>query len=346
MYFSKLPKVNYGFHGANNSVEYRKTAVDITSRVKIAEYVSLYRNNFSDYVILDEERPDTLAYKLYEKADLHWIFFLANNMINPYESWPRSTKELKSHIDEKYKGTSIFVPDIWKPRLDDAGDYEYSIIYTPLERITDPYKEFLKRDLTNSELFQIYDATEVKVFIEGKMYETKINKINSDFYEIRVDTKGWPSNSSPTNSFIFYEIVNYGEKFTVRSPITRIIPEGRYSVHNFLVNGEYRDPKQSFKEGSSEYESSPYNHFIHPLTSEAINDGLFSNPQEDTFADVFAIQGSDRNYLNSSFYITNEYYELEQNEKKRRIKVPKPQLVQSVISSMEEIFKKNRGSLI
>jgi len=349
MYFSKLPRVTYNYLDINEDIQ-KKIAIDITTRVKIAEYISNYRNNFNDYTIKDGERPDTLADKLYDKSDLHWIFFITNNMINPYESWPRSSRELKSFIDEKYSGFSLFVPDIWKPRLNLDNEYEYSIAYTSLDNIEDYNLGFFKESLTTKQLLGIMKSTKVKVFIENGMYEVDVKKINSEFYEIRVEKGNWSTDPSITNSYVFFEIENFGKKITVRAPITRAVQEGRYAVHNFELDGEYRDPNQAFESGSFVYGEGPYGpygHFIQPEIDELISDGFFVNVQRDTFADLYAIKGSDGTYLNPTYFVSNEIHEQRINESKRRIKVPKPPLVQAVVNSLEEIFKKTNviGSL-
>lgn len=345
MYFSKLPKVSYNYIDSDYKIQ-KKIAVDITSRAKIAEYVSLYKNNFDKYTIRDEERPDTLAHKLYDRSDLHWVFFLVNNMINPYDSWPRSSVELNSHINEKYSGTSVFVPDVWSPRFNIDEDYEYSIAYTEIKKVLTFDSGFEKKLLDKTTLLRINTDTPVKIYLGGTMYETSVVKVNPEFYEVHIQTKGWAKNPTLTNAFLFYEVENFGTKLTIRVPITRIIQEGRYSVNSFHVNGDYRDPSQSFEVGSSPYGEGafgPYGYFIHPPTDDFISDGYFGNIQKPSFAYYYAILGEDGNYLNSDYYETNESYELKINEAKRKIFVPKPPLVQQVVNSLDQIFK-NSGS--
>jgi hypothetical protein len=341
MYFSKLPKVSYNYRDSEYNIQ-KKLAVDITSRVKVAEYISLYKNNFNKYTIRDEERPDTLAHKLYDRSDLHWVFYIVNNMINPYDSWPRSTVELNSHIDEKYSGTSIFVPDIWFSRLDLDENYEYSVAYTDVGKINDFSSGFEKNAIPNKSLLKINEKTSIKVHINGVMYNTKIKNIRPEFYEVRIETKEWGFNPSLTNAFLFYEIENFGSKITIRVPITRIIQHGRYSINNFHVNGEYRDPAQSFEAGSRPYGEGPfgpYGYFVHPPIDDFISDGYFGNIQKPSFAYYYAIKDEDGAYLNADYYETNELYESKANESKRKILVPKPTLVQQVVNSLDQIFK-------
>ena len=348
MYFLNFPSIDYRFFDANQ-VSRRKTAINITNRMKLIEYVKKYKSNFTRYTVSDGERPDTLAHRLYERSDLHWIFYLANDMINPYTSWPMSNIDLDRYINEKYNGASFYTPDIWKPRKDEDNSTDFSIAY--LYRVLDG---FTLEDLTESQiendfepiaiennfLLALTENSKVKVRVDGTVFETTVLKINSDFYEVVLDKKNWNLNfSDATENYLIYEVVNYGEPRCIRVPITRIVNERRYSANQFKYNEEYRDPNQVFTDGVSEYSTNPYAQFVHPFNSESINLGSFANSLEESFADVYAIKNTDGEYLSASYYTTNEDYELSLNESKRNILVPRPIMVEQVMKSLTEIFR-------
>lgn len=347
MYFKNFPKIYYPFYNTDQKRK-EKISVNITNRLKIVKYIKNNKTNFNLYTIKDGERPDTLAHKLYDRSDLHWIFFLCNDMFNPYESWPMINKDLISYIDEKYKGTSLFTPEIWKTSESSESTpeipvYNYEILYVPIEKITQNNLDSFKNDvyLKESNLCNIKTDTKIKVVLDGVIYDTNIIKINSEFYEIVVETKSW-NYLSESQNYLIYENEEYGVKYCVKVPITRIISKHKNSIKEFRVSGEYRDPGQTLQSGLIPEDDYfyPYYYFVHPLEfSEKVNYGNFMNYDSETFADSFAKENNDGEYLNPSYYITNEYYELSLNERKRRIFVPKPSLVEMVIRTFEEIFK-------
>jgi len=367
MYFKNFPRVNYLYYDKDQNIV-SKVAVNITARMKILNYVRTYRTNFDRYLIKDGERPDTLSHRLYERPDLHWIFFLVNDMFNPYESWPMSQRDLEEYVKEKYSGSSFFAPDIWKPRVvdeipnstdDEIGSltkYEYKILdgFDVADlTLTQINNGFQGITIPTSDLKKITVGSTVKVVVNGSLFTTTILEVNSEFFEIALETKSWNSSlSSSSQHYLVYQIDNFGEKRCIRVPITRLVNERRYSVHEFRHQGEYRDPSQVFLKGSVPYSTSltdtnPYNFFIHPFGGEAINAGNFANPSQKeslkSFAEVYAMKDSDGNYLNSSYYLTNEEYELEENEKKRKIFVPRPSMVNQVVQAMKEIFSNISG---
>ena len=57
---------------------------------------------FSKYLVLDGERPDTVAKKLYEDENLDWIILLSNNMINVQDEWPMGQYDFQRYLENKY----------------------------------------------------------------------------------------------------------------------------------------------------------------------------------------------------------------------------------------------------
>ena len=57
---------------------------------------------FSKYLVLDGERPDSVAKKLYEDENLDWIILLSNNIINVQDEWPMGQFDFQRYLDNKY----------------------------------------------------------------------------------------------------------------------------------------------------------------------------------------------------------------------------------------------------
>ena len=78
-------------------------AVDITTGFKVREFI---RNaggvSYSPYVVKDGERPDTVAFKVYDDPTLDWTVLLANGIQNIYDEWPKDSETFKDYIIEKY----------------------------------------------------------------------------------------------------------------------------------------------------------------------------------------------------------------------------------------------------
>lgn len=88
-----------------------KVVKDVTVRAKISEYFKNAAMTSLPYEIQDGERPETLSHRIYERADLHWLILLFNEIHDPTFEWPLSSAELESKIAKKYNGHVIYYPD-------------------------------------------------------------------------------------------------------------------------------------------------------------------------------------------------------------------------------------------
>lgn len=330
MYFKYLPSIDYPYYNIDEKL-IKKASKNIFSRVKFSEYVKTYKTNFDEYTIRDSERPDTLSYRLYERPDLHWMFFLINEMINPYYSWPLSTKDLQSYIDDKYPGASFFAPKIWKNSSQDLFLGSLSSVNNETS--------FTEIEISLDLIDVLVPNSPVKVSLDGEFFETVVLDKRDKFYELSLEKKSWDLTNA-TNKYLYYEIDYFGEPACLKIPITRTIDFKKYSVNQFQYNDEYRDPSMTFEKGVFSLEENPYNFYPFPFNTENLTNGNFANysPDTESFADVFAIANNDGEYMDASYYKTNEEYELEINESKRNILIPKPQLVEEILKQIKEIF--------
>jgi hypothetical protein len=59
--------------------------------------------NYTYHELQEGDRPDVVATKLYGNGDLHWTFFLVNDLNNYYDWW-KDQITFENYINQKYKG--------------------------------------------------------------------------------------------------------------------------------------------------------------------------------------------------------------------------------------------------
>jgi len=57
---------------------------------------------FTKYQVQGDDRPDNIAYTLYNNASLDWVILLSNNIINIQTEWPMPQADLDRYLLEKY----------------------------------------------------------------------------------------------------------------------------------------------------------------------------------------------------------------------------------------------------
>jgi len=58
--------------------------------------------NMDAYYLDDGETPEHLSNRVYGTPLYHWTILLVNNIINPYEEWPKSSVALTEYVKTKY----------------------------------------------------------------------------------------------------------------------------------------------------------------------------------------------------------------------------------------------------
>lgn len=91
-FFNKFPKITY----ENN------LAINLLARVTMSKLALNSKQAYYDYTILEGTRPDNLSYNYYDNSDYVWLIGLANQIVDPYYDFPISTENLNILITKKY----------------------------------------------------------------------------------------------------------------------------------------------------------------------------------------------------------------------------------------------------
>ena len=101
--FRFYPKIQYAVDDYDTL-----TAIDITKRIKITEYVKNTAVVSSrSYFVQDGELPEHIATKLYSKPTYAYTILLVNEIHNVFEEWPRSDYEFEKYIKNKYGSVEL-----------------------------------------------------------------------------------------------------------------------------------------------------------------------------------------------------------------------------------------------
>ena len=97
-YFTNFPEIQYQL--ADGKIVYIK---DFFRKSKIEQEAVNAIVEYNLYNIPDGDRPDITATKLYGNPNLHWTFFLVNDIENYYD-WVKDSSTFERYINKKYPG--------------------------------------------------------------------------------------------------------------------------------------------------------------------------------------------------------------------------------------------------
>ena len=98
MYFDNFPTIIYD---SEKEGEY-KDVKNLLRRVGIRAKVRTNTLLYDTYDIRNGETPESIAHKLYDDAELHWVIMLVNNITDRYHDWPMTEAQFLEYINDKY----------------------------------------------------------------------------------------------------------------------------------------------------------------------------------------------------------------------------------------------------
>ena len=102
-YFRELPNFEYiaNFPNQSFNTDYVLTK-NIFKRAKLRTDIANSITAFEYYQIIDNERPDQVAAKVYDNADLDWVILTTNNITNINQDWPLDNNSFYKYLIDKY----------------------------------------------------------------------------------------------------------------------------------------------------------------------------------------------------------------------------------------------------
>jgi len=102
-YFRQVPDFEYVSRTADtkNISEYR-TVKNLFKRGKLRDDIFGDLTVFTKYQIIGDDRPDNVAFKVYEDETLDWLILLSNNILNIQTEWPLTQDSFQNFLINKY----------------------------------------------------------------------------------------------------------------------------------------------------------------------------------------------------------------------------------------------------
>lgn len=102
-YFRELPDLEYQSPITDkiSSTDYVRVK-NIFRRVKLRDDLGKNVVIFNKYQIEEGERPEIVAEKLYDKADLDWVVLICAGITNVRNQWPLSSRDIYRFAEAKY----------------------------------------------------------------------------------------------------------------------------------------------------------------------------------------------------------------------------------------------------
>lgn len=203
-YFRQVPDFDYVSRDSNQrQISEYAPVKNLFRRGKLREDIFGNLSYFTKYKIIGDERPDNVAYKIYNDETLDWIILLSNNILNIQTEWPlpqvifdKVMLEKYGSYDELYNGIhhyetneirdslgNIILPSGITLKESDNYFYEYydGGLQTTISELVPP------TPITNYEYENKLEEDKRNIFILKPQY---LNVVFNDMEEIMKYKKG------------------------------------------------------------------------------------------------------------------------------------------------------------
>ena len=104
-FFTHFPNVNYAFGDEFNTKGGAYLTLnkfqDISTYIDLIDEVKENAPFYSEYYVLENDRPDQVSQAIYGTPDYHWTFFIMNDHIRN-QGWPLSMSELDKKVKRDF----------------------------------------------------------------------------------------------------------------------------------------------------------------------------------------------------------------------------------------------------
>lgn len=314
-YFDFLPNVGYRNTETGNVV----IAKNILTRGKILDILKESAAGALEYQIRDEERPETLANRVYGRSDYHWIILMYNEILDPYFQWPLSVNEFEKHMESVYGGQTLFVDPVGLFDLDKNS---------PLDRKARHFDTGDRVEQRNSSGEVIASGT-IRLW-DPSYYKLVVDQIEGTFELQGIAVKN-SRTSTPIDDRtglvrdIFSTTVN-GKRISV--PLVRINRDNKYALHHFetseseVLSPLYR-PRYLTETTNIPYETPSY----------IVERYVLGNSENFDLGIDYKGEPMGRVAI-----VTNIAHEERVNENKRKIKVMRPEYIDALLRDFRKLF--------
>ena len=200
-YFQRVPDLNYVSRLPDAKIGDYIRVKNLFKKGKLREDIFQNLAFFEKYKIVGDDRPDNVAFEVYDDSSLDWVVLLSNNILNIQSEWPLPQTDFDRFVLDKYGDydtlyngihhyETIEIKNTQGVTIVPAGlqvDSSYSVSYYDFFTDLQVTTGNLATPITNYEYEEKVDNDKRNIFILKSRY---LNIVFDDMEEIMQYKKG------------------------------------------------------------------------------------------------------------------------------------------------------------
>ena len=179
-YFSRLPDFEYVSRLPDAKISDYIRVKNLFKKGTLREDIFQELAFFTKYNIKGNDRPDNVAFEIYQDSSLDWLVLMANNVINIQNEWPISNSVFDELMTDKYESYENLIGGIHHYETTEVKDARDVVIVKAGLQVESNYSVIFFDDRAN-ELKTITPTIPVTNY----QYEEKINEGKRNIYLLK-----------------------------------------------------------------------------------------------------------------------------------------------------------------
>ena len=180
-YFRQVPNFEYvnRLPDSKNSSEYIEVK-NIFKRGKLKKDVFNNLMYFTQYKIIGDDRPDNVAFQVYNDETLDWLVLLSNNIVNIQTEWPLEQQSFLNYLLNKYGSQANLLQPHHYETVETKNTKGSVIVKKGLEVPQDYSFEYY-----DGVLGEYVTASDITSVVSNYDYEIKIENAKRNIYVLK-----------------------------------------------------------------------------------------------------------------------------------------------------------------
>ncbi len=310
-YFRELPNISYisRFVKSNRSDE-RILVKNLFKRAKLRNDIDASITAFNYYTIAENERPDTLAKKIYDDSELDWVILITNNITSIRDQWPLEGFSFTTYLLNKY-GRSSMTEEEKYAEIDKVHHWETT-------KVVDEYNRTILPE-------------GLKVDKEFQFTYTKEVQRNKNISEITLSISPFSISLNEGDIVSQEAFVGNGYTFPGGAGTVKSTFESKSEILLHNIVGNFISTANGNAAGN-------------PLLLNGIPISISGSQLNPSKVKIEYKTNTSPITLNPVKAVSRRNYETELNNEKRKIKILKPEYLSVFITDMRNVMEYNRSS--
>ena len=182
-YFRNIPDFEYVSRTADTKqISENQKVKNLFKRGKLKNDIFKDLTYFTKYQIVGDDRPDNVAFNVYDDETLDWVVLLSNNIVNIQTEWPLDHQSFYNFLIDKY-GSEEEIHAIHHYETQQVRDTNRTIIVPKGLKVPQNYSiEFY-----DSRLESYTTMSNITTEITNYAYENKIQDDKRNIYILKAE---------------------------------------------------------------------------------------------------------------------------------------------------------------